>query len=293
MRLLFSLILLLPYLAYSNADPSFVRSTINRASVAAEYYTERVRLLALKQNRRNKVDLTSLGPDLMCPFFEFLSTTENEDFLLGNIFNDDIFRDDIFICEIGCNQTQENIVMTCESTEETCDETGEFCVKDHRIESIMPFSLESATAEVCMTYTNVPHSELTELNGKEACISIEGEIDITAVFAETAETDAKDYIDIDICRFTIDGDICQCSVCDNGIGVDVECPGMGLIAEECADMEETVPTYFNTADSYVNTNDSIIQFMKIEPRNSSPAFKCLPFVCFVLFVTLTFIVLLN
>lgn len=305
MPLLFSLTLLLPYLAYSNADPAMVRATIRRASVTAKRYTERTRLLALKQreNRRvsdsmkwnsEKFDLISLGPDLMCPFFEFLSTTENEDFFYGNIFNDDTFHDDLLICEIGCNQTQENIVMTCEDTREVCEEAGAFCVKDHRITSIMSFDLESASAEVCMTYTNVPtHSEFKELNDREACISIDGEIDITAAFAETTETDAKDYIDINTCRFAIGVDVCQCTVCDDGVGVNVECPGMRIVAEECADMEETSPTYFNTANSYVNTNDSIIRFTKMESQNSSPSIKGFPFICYAWIVTLTFIVLLN
>jgi len=303
MHLLFSLILLLPHLAYSNPEPAIVRSTIRRASITAKHYGERARLLALKQRKNRRVsdgadwtsdefDLTNLEPDVMCPILEFLSTDTVDDFYADDYFANDYF-DDLFMCEIGCDQTQENIVMTCEGAEEICEETGEFCVKDIRITTIMSLDFESATVENCMTYTNVPtNSEFTELNGKEACISIDANIDAAAVFSGI---DAEEDIDITECDFTLDGDICQCDVCDNGIGVYVGCPSMGLLAEECADIEETSPTFFNGGESsYTDANDStsIVRFTKVEPWNSSPVIRGTLSIGYVSFVALTFAALL-
>jgi len=254
--------------------PTVVNTTTRKATAVVTHFGQKARLLAQekKPNRKTAnsyygLETFSFRPEL-CPY---LSLEEVFDVAAVNYYEDDWIRDEadytiedfMESCNVGCDAAQENIVTLCSFTDEVCDEAGEFCINDMNVTSIVPFDFHHTSGEICMTYTDVP-TDMEELKDKKACLSIEMDVDMDAVFGLVLEDNAGpenvgDVMQITDCGFTLGDEVCECSVCHDGFGGNLKCPKAGIISEECTNFKDEM-TETDTFDDV-----SIVRFVKVVP----------------------------
>jgi len=282
--------------ATSRSVPTIVSSTTPRARTVATHYGQWARLLVLEQRENRQAHDETIRPDKqeLCLSFEAIEYSEYS--ILGREYN------------YGCDKAHENIVYTCKFTNgdgELCDETENYCVTDISTKMTMSLDfyideflyyaqLESRSQfeeslknvnlddlldeETCMTYTRVP-TEMAELEGKESCISIEAGDDIDALSSEAM--DPEDEFEITSCGFTLGDKPCKCSVCNNGIGVNLECPNIGIITEDCTNIR---PLAWINAQDFTAAGFSVIPLTKTVPSSPGnlyivPVSLCIGLLC--------------
>jgi len=299
MYLLLSLALLavITVPATSRSVPTaIVSATTRRATTIATYFGEKARKLAQEQKESPDFALETFEPEF-CPllslraFGDYYSYEEdvdealtdgNLDFLFGAMVPEDYYDDDgdeadegfedfmdfMDSCYVDCNVAEENIVTTCKFTgQQVCDDQGEFCIDDMVVTAIVPFDFSDISGKICMTYTTVP-ADLLELQGKEGCISMTIEMDLAATLALAFDADAdpedfSDAMEINKCGFTLGDEVCECSVCDNGLGGDLSCPDIGIISEDCAAFIDGI-TDLDSASEIGDVTSSVVRFTRIE-----------------------------
>jgi len=274
--------------ATSRSVPTAVVSaTTRRAASIATYFGDKARLHAQeeKQNRRmidvadfgdfndffGDADDMNIGSEL-CPFLS-LSDYYDDDFDDEKEVEEEDYYGDLFIedfmesCNVECDVAKESIVTTCNFTDQqVCDDQGEFCIDDMVVTATVPFDLHEISGEVCMTYTTAP-ADMLELQGKEGCISIEMEMDMVATLqmAFDPDVDPEDFGDamqITDCGFTLGDEVCDCNVCDNGLGGDLTCPDTGVISEDCAAIDGL--SDLEDASEIGDIASSVVRFTRME-----------------------------
>jgi len=176
--------------------------------------------------------MVDLGP-LVCPLLDESMKSDIE-----NLENEGIK------CKVGCN---ENLSMDCDIPEESCDEMNEFCSSDTSFSMNVPLDVSDADDMVmaielrmCSTYTKIP-DDLDDLLNKRACFSLDMEVNILEILMGEVSDNPEDIVSITGCAATIGEGVCTCKICDEGIGINLSCPG-GLVSEECTDIDTTTAT---------------------------------------------------
>ena len=211
-----------------------------------------------------------------------------------------------------CDASSGDLVLKCSSTEEICDlppegtmqmdgiQGMEFCVSSFDSTVIIPLDFmdgifdedgnmvegggttdedtPEASVESCAVY-----SAPAFVKGKEFCFKATIDLDMDEMMGDTTttmgdETAAMGNLsELIECEASIDGQDCEsCSICDDGLGIDLNCPGPGLFSEGCTDVmsagdgaegEGTSPT---DGLPTTGTGTSIVRFAQATD-DSSPA----------------------
>ena len=175
-----------------------------------------------------------------------------------------------------CDASSSDLVLNCSSTEEICDLPPEgtmqmdgiapgveFCVSSVTSTVIIPLDfmdgmfdedgnvvegggtadeeIPEASVESCAVY-----SAPAFVDGKEFCFKATIDLDMDEMMGDTSttmgdETAAMENLsELIECEASIDGQDCEsCSICDDGLGIALNCPGLGLFSEGCTDVMST------------------------------------------------------
>jgi len=251
--------------ATSTSISTVVSTTTRKATSIATHYGEKARLLAKeqKQNRRaaDSYDDFKFTPEL-CPLLSLVVTFDYYD---DDEVNADIEADFMKSCNIGCDDAQENIVTTCLFTGEMCDEADEFCTNEISVIAMVSFDFHDISQETCVTHTKVPE-DVEGLKDKKSCLSQEIEIDGTPMLDMFiwVDPDLENMLHVTDCGFTVGDEVCECSICNDGLSGDLKCPNIGIISEECIDFSEGM-TDLDVEDDFGDATPSVVRFAKMVP----------------------------
>jgi len=256
--------------ATSTSISTVVSTTKRKATSIATHFGEKARLLAKeqKQNRRAADSYYDFKftPEL-CPFLSLVDTVAF-DYYDDDEVNADIEADFMKSCNTGCDDAQENIVTTCLFTDEMCDEADEFCTNEISVIATVSFDFHDISQETCVTHTKVPE-DVEGLKDKKSCLSQEIEIDGTAMLdmftgGDPGPEDIEKIMHVTDCGFTVGDEVCECSICNDGLGGDLKCPNIGIISEECIDFSEGM-TDLDVEDDFGDATPSVVRFAKMVP----------------------------
>ena len=208
-----------------------------------------------------------------------------------------------------CDASSGDLVLNCSSTEEICDlppegtmqmDGVEFCVSSLTSTVIIPLDfmdgmfdedgnmvegggaadadIPEASVESCAVY-----SAPAFVDGKEFCFKATIDLDMDEMMGDTSATMGDETAAVENlselieCEASIDGQDCEsCSICDDGLGIALNCPGPGLFSEGCTDVMSAVEGTEGEGASPTDglpttgTSTSIVRFAQAAD-DSSPA----------------------
>jgi len=138
--------------------------------------------------------------------------------------------------ELECDSTDDDVTISISARGDPVCDDG-FCIDEGSVKFTIPFDQEGdASFRMCMHYTeDGPANVQFNLAGKTVCFSSTVSIDN---LMDDEDTQAK----IKSCTASVGAENCNCDVCDDGIGISIECADHGFQSEECADVMDNTAT---------------------------------------------------
>jgi len=228
-------------------------------------------------------------------------------------FMDMVDMEDMAGQTCDCDASSGDLVLMCGTTEEICDSPPEGAVPDG-IDQGVEFCVSSATSTVIIPLDfadSMFDEDGNIVQGDEAApdaATPEASVESCAIYSAPAYVANKEFcfkaaINLELdemmgestamgdgtsdpatmenlselieCEASINGDLCKsCSICDNGLGIELDCPGPGLFSESCTDVmvseNGSGSDASSPADTGLPTSTSIVRFAQAT-ADSSPA----------------------
>lgn len=227
------------------------------------------------------MDLSGFG-GIICSFMAMMN-------------NDPAMKETGTTCDCAADS---DLVLTCTSSEEVCDipppggEGGdnfvEFCVQDSEVVVTIPLDMSgedeeyTASTSVCSNYT-APALMADKRFCFDADITLPSMEEMVAMGTTSEAETEPNLAEMISCTASIDGEECEtCSICDEGMGLELDCPGLGLLSESCTDVmipgdsTSTTGGGDNEAASPVGAlpiggETAVVRFAKAQDMDSSTA----------------------
>lgn len=237
--------------ASSDADDArrnYLPMTHVRSLAMKSIHEAQSRALLVERKAQNMDDIDIAA--IMCQFLPMV--TEDP------AFADAMEQTGMNCEEYGCSEDNKFLIMKCSMPDETCETANdgvEYCVKDTTIDFQMELDFEGESDIItnqCSVYTKP--ANLANLN--KGCFNMKATIDFGSII-ETAMDDAMsggatmseeeatkmamEAFDISECSANFeDGTTCDCSICDEGLGFELNCKKNGMtsfLSEQCTDFD--------------------------------------------------------
>jgi len=189
--------------------------------------------------------------------------------------------------QFGCDEANENLIMECASTAEICESHDgvKYCIENATVSTTIEFDFDAPAdllSKQCWCPTSPPEMEAMGCS----CFSVDLLMDYGAMMStvgdhmmgtiteeeQVAAMNANNYVQIQECAFVADGAdgtpdttddmICECSICNGGLGFNVTCNN--LVTDGCTNFDTTGTDITNMSGGQTeNPNVSILRMVEI------------------------------